>query len=99
MALDKLAVLNATCKYAVLEDGGAEVSTNRVAITWTDDGSGGATVSGTESFTGTADAAVDAVGFYSAATAGTYYGNAPLSGDLAFNAEGNYDVTGLTISA
>lgn len=97
MALDKIAVLNNTCKYAALESAGAEVSTGRVAITWADS-AGDAVVSGTESFTGTAGQAVDAVGFYSAATAGTYYGNAPLTGDTALNAEGKYDVTGLTIT-
>jgi hypothetical protein len=97
MALDRTAVLNATCKYAALENAGTVVSSARVAITWTDSG-GNSVVSGTESFTGTANAAVDSVGFYSASTAGTKYGTAPITGDTALNAEGKYDITGLTIT-
>lgn len=98
MAFKKTDALNATAKYATLENGGTELGVSRQAITWSDD-SGDSVVSGTTSFTGgTANAAVDAVGFYSAATGGTYYGNAALSGDTTLNAEGKYDVTSLKVT-
>lgn len=101
MALNKNAVLAATCKYGVLEHTGAAVSTNRVALTWTVSGAN-SIVNGTEAFTGTAGAAVDAVGFYDAATGGNYYGNAPLTSSdgsaLTFNNDGNYNVVGLTVT-
>lgn len=97
MALAKTDVLNATCKYGVLENAGTEAS-DRQALTWTDS-SGDSAVSGTLHFEGTADASVDAVGFYSAATGGTYYGNATLTGDDSLNAEGKYDVTDLKVTA
>lgn len=101
MALDKIGVLNATCKYAVLEESGSTVSSGRVAITWTLSGSD-AVCNATEAFTGTAGAAVDAVGFYDAASAGNYYGNAPLSSadstPLSFNTDGKYNVVGLTVT-
>lgn len=97
MAFDKTAALNATAKYAALMDGSTEVSSSRQALTWTDSGSD-SVVSGTLSFTGSASASVDSVGFYSAATGGTSYGSAALSGDTSLNAEGKYDVTSLTIT-
>lgn len=97
MALDKTAVLNGTAKYGALEKSGSQVSSARVALTWTTSGSDNV-VSGTLAFTGTASAAVDAVGLYSAATGGTYFGNAPLTGDQALNAEGKYSVTNLKIT-
>lgn len=50
------------------------------------------------SFTGTpADGATHAL-FYSANVAGTFYGFDALSGDQAFNAAGDYDITALTIT-
>lgn len=103
MALDKTAILNATCTHVALENAGAEVSTSRVAVIWTDSG-GNSVVSGTTSFTGPADAAVDTVGFYDDATAGTKYGTgdltyaAPTNENDAFNAEGEYNITSLTIT-
>jgi hypothetical protein len=101
MALNKTAVLAATCKYGVLEHTGSQVSTNRIALTWSTSGAN-TIVSGTETFTGTAAAPVDAVGFYDAATGGNYYGNAALSSSdgsaLTFNNDGNYNVVGLTVT-
>lgn len=50
------------------------------------------------SFTGTpSDGATHAL-FYSANVAGTFYGYDALSGDQAFNAAGEYDITALTVT-
>jgi hypothetical protein len=50
------------------------------------------------SFTGTpSDGATHAL-FFSASTAGTFYGYDALTGDQAFNAAGEYDITALTIT-
>lgn len=49
-------------------------------------------------FTGTpSDGATHAL-FFSAAAAGTFYGFDTLTGDQAFNAAGDYDLTALTIT-
>jgi hypothetical protein len=49
-------------------------------------------------FTGTpSDGATHAL-FFSASTAGTFYGYDALTGDQAFNASGEYSLTGLTIT-
>lgn len=49
-------------------------------------------------FTGTPlDGATHAL-LFSAATAGTFYGFDALTGDAAFNAEGDYELTALTIT-
>lgn len=50
------------------------------------------------SFTGTpSDGATHAL-LFSASTGGTFYGFDALTGDQAFNAEGDYDLTALTIT-
>ncbi len=49
-------------------------------------------------FTGTPDDGATHVLFFSASTAGTFYGYDALAGDQAFNAEGEYNVTSLTIT-
>ena len=49
-------------------------------------------------FTGTPlDGATHAL-FYSASTAGTFYGFDALTGDQAFNADGDYSITALTVT-
>lgn len=69
---------------------------SRVAVNGTVDGDGDITWSNV-AFTGlTANQAVSHVGYWSAATAGTFYGAAALSGDLAANAAGEYTVTSVT---
>lgn len=50
------------------------------------------------SFTGTPAAGATHALFYSASTAGTFYGYDALTGDQAFNANGDYDLTALTIT-
>lgn len=49
-------------------------------------------------YTGTpGDGATNAL-FFSASTGGTFYGYDALSGDQAFNAAGEYDITALTVT-
>lgn len=50
------------------------------------------------SYTGTPAAGATHALFYSASTAGTFYGYDALTGDQAFNAAGTYDITALTIT-
>ena len=50
------------------------------------------------SFSGTAAAGATNVLFFSASTGGTFYGFQALTGDAAFNAAGQYDITALTIT-
>lgn len=47
---------------------------------------------------GAASGPVRRVGYWSAATGGTFYGSDLLTGDQAFNAAGEYTVTNVTIS-
>src|SRR5262245_25285737 len=49
-------------------------------------------------YTGTAAAGATHALFYSASTAGTFYGYDALTGDQAFNAAGEYSITSLTIT-
>jgi len=49
-------------------------------------------------FTGTPAAGATNALFFSASTAGTFYGYDALTGDQAFNAAGDYDLTALTIT-
>jgi len=49
-------------------------------------------------YTGTAAAGATHALFYSASTAGTFYGYDALTGDQAFNAAGEYSITRLTIT-
>jgi hypothetical protein len=50
------------------------------------------------SFTGTPAAGATHALLFSAETSGTFYGFDALSGDQAFNAEGDYDLTALTVT-
>ena len=71
----------------------------RVAVNGTVDGDGDITWS-TVAFTGVAaSGAVTHVSYWSAATGGTFYGSAALTGDLTANAAGEYTVTSVTESS
>ncbi len=79
---------------------GAAGTTNavgaRVAVNGAVDADGDITWSNV-AFTGlTANHAVAHVSYWSAATGGTFYGSAALSGDTAANAAGEYTVTSVT---
>src|SRR3954469_15496520 len=59
----------------------------------------GVLTTSSKAFTGGAPSgAVLCVGFWSASTAGTFYGYQTLTGDSSFNAAGQYTVTSLTIT-
>ena len=79
---------------------GAAGTTNavgsRVAVNGTVDGDGDITWTNV-AFTGlAANQTVTEVSYWSAASGGTYYGGATLSGDTAANAAGEYTVTQVT---
>jgi Tfp pilus assembly protein PilX len=69
---------------------------SRVAVNGTVDGDGDITWTNA-AFTGlTANQAVHSVGYWSASTAGTFYGVSVLSGDATANSAGEYTVTSVT---
>jgi hypothetical protein len=71
----------------------------RQPITWVTAANGDMIVTADASFTGgTASGACTHVGLWSALTSGTFYGYFALTGDQAFNAAGEYVLTGLTIT-
>lgn len=68
----------------------------RVAVNGTVDGDGDITWTNT-AFTGlTANQAVHSVGYWTASSAGTFYGVSVLSGDATANSAGEYTVTSVT---
>lgn len=68
----------------------------RVAVNGTVDADGDITWSNV-AFTGlTANQTIHSVGYWTAVTAGTFYGSTALTGDLAANAAGAYTVTSVT---
>jgi hypothetical protein len=76
-----------------------ESSAGRQAITWVTAANGDMVISADLNFTGGASSgAATRIGFYSASTGGTYYGEQVLTGDATFNAAGEYTVTGVTIT-
>lgn len=81
---------------------GSQTSAARVQVTWgTPTNASPSVVSATNvpmAFTGTAAAGATNALFFSASTAGTFYGNQALTGDQAFNAAGNYQISALTFS-
>lgn len=105
--------LNTAGINAILEDGneatiwvaigdgttaGDEVSNERVQLASTVAG-GVITATGVPyEFTGAPSGAATHALFFSAETDGTFLGFDALSGDQAFNAEGDYELTSLTIT-
>lgn len=79
--------------------GSNESTAARQAITWVTAANGDMIATVDLAFTGgAASGACTHVGFWSALTAGTFYGYLPLTGDQTFNAAGEYTVTGITIT-
>lgn len=75
-----------------------QTSTARVQLTMSLS-NGVITASGVPyAFTGTALAAATHALLFSASTAGTFYGFDALTGDQAFSADGEYNLTALTIT-
>lgn len=71
----------------------------RQPVTWDPAAGGIATADGTLSFSGPANEDATHLGVWSLATGGTFYGSDALSGDVTFNAAGEYEVTSLTVTA
>lgn len=79
--------------------GTSNVVGSRVAVNGTVDGDGDITWTNT-AFTGLgANQGITHVSYWSASTAGTFYGSAALSGDTAANAAGEYTVTSVVETA
>jgi len=79
--------------------GSLEASSARQAITWITAANGDMVATADLNFTGgAASGAATHIGFWSAATTGTFYGWQVLTGDQTFNAAGEYTVTGITIT-
>lgn len=71
----------------------------RQPITWETDSSGDMVVTADANFTGgTASGPCTHVGLWSALTAGTFYGYFAITGDQAFNAAGEFTLTGITVT-
>lgn len=71
----------------------------RQPITWVTAANGDMVATVDLNFTGgAASGPCTYVGFWSAATSGTYYGEQALTGDQTFNAAGEYTLTGITIT-
>ena len=79
--------------------GSNESSAGRQAAGWGATGTGGDFSTTNRAFTGgAASGPATHVGFWSASTAGTFYGYQPLTGDQTFNAAGEYTITTLTVT-
>lgn len=79
--------------------GGANASTAaRRPVTWTVQ-NGDLSASNISFSGGTSGGPVHSVGYWTAATGGTFRGSQPLSGDTTFNAAGEYTVTSITEDA
>jgi hypothetical protein len=79
--------------------GSNESSAARQAITWVTAANGDLVAPVDLNFTGGASSgAATHVGFWSASSAGTFYGWHALTGDQTFNAAGEYTLTGITIT-
>jgi len=78
--------------------GSLESSAAREAITWETAANGDMVALVDVPFTGGASSgAATHVGFWSAVSAGTFYGWLPLTGDQTFNAAGEYNLTGVSV--
>lgn len=79
--------------------GSNQSSAGRQAITWVTAANGDLVITADLAFTGgAASGAATHIGFWSAVTAGTFYGWLALTGDQTFNAAGQYTVTAVTIT-
>lgn len=94
---------NEAVMYAAIGSGPAaanQTSNARVLMTLGAPAGGVITVSNVPmNFTGAPAAAATHLLLFSAAVAGTFYGFQALTGDQAFNANGDYQVTSTTVTA
>lgn len=88
--------------HSALPDGTGsnETSAGRQTASWSATAADVLSLSASESFTGgAASGAVQYVGLWSAATGGTFYGSFQITtGDLTFNAAGDYTLDDITIT-
>ncbi len=70
----------------------------RLAVTWDPATGRVAALNGTLEFSGPASASVSHIGLWSAVSGGTFRGGDALTGDTAFNASGEYNVTSITLT-
>lgn len=76
-----------------------ENSDDRVAVTWGGPAGGVLTATGVPyQFTGPTSGTASHMLFFSALTAGTFYGFEELTGDQAYNADGEFEVAALTLT-
>ncbi len=73
-------------------------SAARVAVNGTVDGDGDISWSNVTFTGGAAGGTVSHVSYWSASTAGTFYGSAAVSGDTTFNSAGEFTLTSVTES-
>lgn len=79
--------------------GSNQTTAARQPITWVTAASGDLVATVDLAFTGgAANGACTHIGFWSAVSAGTFYGYLPLTGDQTFNAAGEYTVTQVTVT-
>ena len=71
----------------------------RQAVTWDAAAGAVAGLNGTLSFSGPASGGATHLGLWSAVTGGTWRGSSALTGDQAFNASGEYNITEITLTA
>lgn len=78
--------------------GSNESTAARVAAGWAGAATGDLTITNKAFTGGAASGPCTYVGFWSASTAGTFYGYQALTGDQTFNAAGEYTITSLTVN-
>lgn len=78
--------------------GSNESTAARVAAGWAGASTGDLTITNKNFTGGAAGGAAVAVGFWSAATAGTFYGYQTLTGDTTFNSAGEYSIISLVVN-
>lgn len=78
--------------------GSNQTAAPRVAAAWPGAATGDLTISNKAFTGGTANGPCQYVGFWSAASGGTFYGAVALAGDQTFNSSGQYTITSLTVN-
>lgn len=79
--------------------GSNESTAGRQGLAWDAPANGDISLTGTENFTGgAASGPCTHMGFWSASSAGTFYGAYAITGDQTFNAAGEYSITDATIT-
>lgn len=90
-----------TVMYAAMGSGttaGTQNSAQRRQVTLAQVGAVLSASNAPLAFTGTPDAACPYALLFSASSGGTFYGYDAVAGDQAYNADGEYDLTALTIT-